>query len=156
MAKKFLGVVDFLAGLLLGGSAGTSGQVLTSQGAGNAPIWAAAGGTYSDFFETVYNISQVSAPNVGKARWYPPSNAAGNSTLDVTVVAGVAPAINDLVFDMLVNGSVVESGITLSVGDNINTPVGTVNALTMDDYITFNLTQGDPVADFVSLRVRYA
>lgn len=44
MAKKFLSAVDFLSTLLLGGSAGTSGDVLTSQGAGSPPIWQAPTG----------------------------------------------------------------------------------------------------------------
>ena len=39
MAKAFLSDVDLKAGLLLNGSAGTSGYVLKSQGAGQNPIW---------------------------------------------------------------------------------------------------------------------
>ena len=40
MAKKILSGADFTAPLLLNGTAGTSGQVLTSQGASAIPIWA--------------------------------------------------------------------------------------------------------------------
>lgn len=47
MAKEFLSDVDLKAGLLLNGSAGTSGQVLQSQGAGQKPIWATASGSGS-------------------------------------------------------------------------------------------------------------
>jgi hypothetical protein len=39
MAKKLLSGSDFIAPLLLNGSAGTSGQVLTSQGVSAIPIW---------------------------------------------------------------------------------------------------------------------
>lgn len=41
MARDFLCDIDLKAGLLLAGSAGTSGQVLKSQGAGLPPIWGA-------------------------------------------------------------------------------------------------------------------
>lgn len=46
MAKKSLSGSDFKAPILLNGSAGTSGQVLVSQGSSAAPIWsdAASGG----------------------------------------------------------------------------------------------------------------
>ena len=50
MAKKLLSGADFNAPLLLNGTAGTSGQVLTSQGASAIPIWAtpsASGGGIS-------------------------------------------------------------------------------------------------------------
>lgn len=39
MAREFLSDVDLKAGLLLNGSAGTSGYVLTSQGSGQKPVW---------------------------------------------------------------------------------------------------------------------
>lgn len=44
MAKKSLSGSDFKAPILLDGSAGTSGQVLTSQGSSASPIWSSASG----------------------------------------------------------------------------------------------------------------
>ena len=44
MALKDLSTLDISAPLLLSGAAGTSGQVLQSNGSGNAPTWANAGG----------------------------------------------------------------------------------------------------------------
>jgi hypothetical protein len=43
MAKEFLTPPDFKAGLLLNGSAGTTGQQITSQGPGQPPVWGAPG-----------------------------------------------------------------------------------------------------------------
>lgn len=45
MAKILLSGSDFKAPLLLNGTAGTSGQVLTSQGASAIPIWSDVSGT---------------------------------------------------------------------------------------------------------------
>ena len=45
MAKILLSGSDFQAPLLLNGSAGTSGQVLTSQGASAIPIWSDVSGS---------------------------------------------------------------------------------------------------------------
>lgn len=39
MPREFLTDVDLKAGLLLAGSAGTSGQVIKSQGPGQPPVW---------------------------------------------------------------------------------------------------------------------
>ena len=44
MAKEFLTSPDFKAPILLSGSAGTSGQQITSQGPGLPPVWGAPGG----------------------------------------------------------------------------------------------------------------
>jgi hypothetical protein len=44
MAREFLTSPNLKAALLLNGAAGTSGQVLTSAGAGAVPTWSAAGG----------------------------------------------------------------------------------------------------------------
>jgi hypothetical protein len=47
MPKEFLADVDLKGTVLLNGAAGTSGYVLTSQGSGQKPIWAAAAGAVS-------------------------------------------------------------------------------------------------------------
>lgn len=57
MAKEFLSDVDLKAGLLLGGSAGTSGYVLKSQGAGQKPIWAVDDGA-GPIVQPAYVISE--------------------------------------------------------------------------------------------------
>jgi hypothetical protein len=45
MAKKSLSGIDFQAPILLDGVAGTSGQVLTSQGSSSSPVWSAVTGS---------------------------------------------------------------------------------------------------------------
>ena len=56
--------------LLIGGNAGTSGQVLTSQGAGNAPIWTTPSGGATDAVKytaqtLTYNQKSQARSNIG-------------------------------------------------------------------------------------------
>ena len=71
--------------LLISGSAGTSGQVLTSQGAGNAPIW-------EDI--TKHGYTQLTNENLNtitEAGWY--NAASGNSCTNRPTNVGTSPFI---------------------------------------------------------------
>lgn len=64
--------------LLIGGNAGTSGQVLTSQGAGNAPIWANVSGGSSDNSKHGYTqLTNEDLNTITEAGWY--RAASGNT-----------------------------------------------------------------------------
>lgn len=69
-STTFNGTIAISSGLVLGGSAGTSGQVLTSSGSGHVPVWTTASGggnyTYTKISDTTLvgasTFSYVSIP----------------------------------------------------------------------------------------------
>ena len=74
--------------LLIGGNAGTSGQVLTSRGAGNAPIWAdVSGGGSSDNSKHGYTqLTNENLNTITEAGWY--RAASGNTCTNRPSVIG--------------------------------------------------------------------
>lgn len=77
MARQFQTSPDFKAAVLANGSAGTSGQVLTSAGAGSPPTWA----TPSDGGGTTTNASDLTTGTLANARLTAKVRAAVNYTL---------------------------------------------------------------------------
>lgn len=141
MAKKFLGVVDFLAGLLLGGSAGTSGEVLTSQGAGASPVWAAGGaGSPSDV--TFCLPGTVNLPVTGTARRY---FAAARSFTLAKIGVSVAPS-STLTATVRKNGTSVGT-VTVSAAA-FSGAASIAFSVTTTDYLTVDVA-GPQTADVV-------
>ncbi|MEB3277208.1 MAG: hypothetical protein VKM92_09615, partial [Cyanobacteriota bacterium] len=67
MPKEFLTEVDLKAELRAAGSAGSSGQVLQSQGSGQPPTWAAAGSSSGTKTYAVFTPSDNQPPSSGFA-----------------------------------------------------------------------------------------
>lgn len=75
MAREFRTSPDFKAAVLANGSAGTSGQVLTSGGAGSPPSWTTVSG------ESTTNASNLTSGTLANARLTAKVRAAVNYTL---------------------------------------------------------------------------
>jgi len=115
MAKEFLTPPDFKAGLLLNGSAGTTGQQITSQGPGQPPVWGAPG-SGSSF--AGYAVGNWIAPVIG-------TSAAGGSLTANTIAlypftVNRAVTISDLGFRVTtgVAGTSIQGAIYASDASN--------------------------------------
>lgn len=77
MAREFITSPNFKAAVLANGSAGTSGQVLTSGGAGSPPSWT----TVSGGGGSTTNASDLTSGTLANARLTAKVRAAVNYTL---------------------------------------------------------------------------
>jgi len=111
MTKPLLTGADFTGPLEVNGSAGTSGQVLTSAGAGSVPTWANAAGGYSAVIATMTatqaitaatltNITQLTIAMVANATYrcdafitFQGSSASIGATFGYTSPTGCRPMI---------------------------------------------------------------
>jgi hypothetical protein len=145
-----------VANISANGSTGSNGNVLMSNGTNlfysntklmtiyyangvSAFNGADAIGVTGSAYVTVSQPGYVSAPYTGISRFYPPTNITIN-----TISSSVSNTVfgTDLTYKLFKNGIDTGSTYTISVGQNLSTPVSASISLTTSDYLTLNLVSG--------------
>ena len=90
-------------------------------------------------FITMSQPGYVSSPYTGISRFYPP-----NSISIYNISSSVSNTVSgtNLTYKLFKNGSDTGETYTISVGQNISTPVSANISLTTSDYLTVNLVTG--------------
>ena len=119
--RSFLSGINLSGVLQLSSTPGTSGQVLTSQGAGNTPIWTTPG-TFGYLGNTQTTASasatiSLTVPSI--------SSSTGNA---ISITAGTTTAANGIGGAVTITGGTVSNLSSITTGGSVNINGGTASS----------------------------
>lgn len=125
-------------------SAGTNGQVLTTNGSGVLSWSTISGGGSTPLYAKTYNFVGTISTGTGTIRWYP------DATITITGVdaaVSTVPSGGSCVFVVKLNGATTITTYTITSGNNTSTTTSVNQVMGITDYLTVDVTSANSAAD---------